>query len=220
MVKRGKSRRGSRNSRGKSRARASVRPAGGVQPQAAAPVAADGSSKKGAGRPHGTVKVKTGASCDRELAAAIDNARSLRSKKRSHSLAGRATEDSAGSTAVPTKRSSAVWVNHDNNDVGESTMSSASSNSNESWNARSSLPKAAPGPPPLAPIKIKSDPIKLDPDKFIPRLIDVSPANRREALVGVSPLDWSSDDVAQFLTVNDCSAYYENFLKWTTTNHS
>lgn len=49
--------------------------------------------------------------------------------------------------------------------------------------------------------------------KQIPRLIDVSAANRREALSGVVPLEWTSQDVAQFLRVNDCSAYCDTFTK-------
>lgn len=49
--------------------------------------------------------------------------------------------------------------------------------------------------------------------KRIPRLIDVSAANRREALSGVAPLEWTSEDVAQFLRVNDCTAYCDTFTK-------
>ena len=49
--------------------------------------------------------------------------------------------------------------------------------------------------------------------KCIPRLIDVGPAQRREALVGVLPLDWSQQDVAQFLKNNDCAAYSTYFTE-------
>lgn len=49
--------------------------------------------------------------------------------------------------------------------------------------------------------------------KRIPRLIDVSAAHRREALSGVAPLEWNSQDVAQFLRVNDCTAYCDTFTK-------
>ena len=47
--------------------------------------------------------------------------------------------------------------------------------------------------------------------KRIPRLIDVSAAQRREALSGVTPLEWTTQDVAQFLRVNDCTAYCDTF---------
>lgn len=50
-------------------------------------------------------------------------------------------------------------------------------------------------------------------EKKIPRLIDVSAGNRREALAGVQPLDWTTEDVAQFLRVNDYTAYCESFTK-------
>jgi len=40
----------------------------------------------------------------------------------------------------------------------------------------------------------------------------MSPALRREALANVSPLDWNPQDVAQFLRVNDCSAYCDAFV--------
>lgn len=53
--------------------------------------------------------------------------------------------------------------------------------------------------------------------KRIPRLIDVSAAHRREALSGVEPLEWSSQDVAQFLRVNDCAAYCDTFTKAVST---
>ncbi|XP_046634887.1 polycomb protein Sfmbt-like isoform X3 [Daphnia pulicaria] len=47
--------------------------------------------------------------------------------------------------------------------------------------------------------------------KRIPRLIDISAALRREALSGVSPLEWTTQDVAQFLRVNDYTAYCDTF---------
>lgn len=53
--------------------------------------------------------------------------------------------------------------------------------------------------------------------KRIPRLIDVSAANRREALSGVTPLEWTPQDVAQFLRVNDCTAYCDTFTKAVST---
>lgn len=53
--------------------------------------------------------------------------------------------------------------------------------------------------------------------KRIPRLIDLSAANRREALSGVTPLDWTPQDVAQFLRVNDYTAYCDNFTKSVST---
>lgn len=43
-------------------------------------------------------------------------------------------------------------------------------------------------------------------DKRIPRL------DRKGALVGVDPTDWSCQDVAQFLRVNDCAAHCEAFV--------
>lgn len=49
--------------------------------------------------------------------------------------------------------------------------------------------------------------------KKVPRLIDVSAVNRREALAGVQPLEWTTDDVAKFLRVNDYTAYSEAFTK-------
>lgn len=49
--------------------------------------------------------------------------------------------------------------------------------------------------------------------KKIPRLIDITPGNRREALAGVTPLEWTTEDVAQFLRANDYTAYCEAFTK-------
>lgn len=48
--------------------------------------------------------------------------------------------------------------------------------------------------------------------KHIPRLIDLNTlAQRREALSGVTPLEWTTQDVAQFLRVNDCAHYCNKF---------
>lgn len=45
--------------------------------------------------------------------------------------------------------------------------------------------------------------------KVIPRLVDNSSAS----LGDLNPNDWDVDDVAQFLKVNDCAAYCDNFAK-------
>lgn len=49
---------------------------------------------------------------------------------------------------------------------------------------------------------------------YIPRLIDATSVTGNEIERGVlNPSEWTVDDVVQFLKVNDCSAYSENFIK-------
>ena len=49
--------------------------------------------------------------------------------------------------------------------------------------------------------------------KRIPRLMGASPAERREALQGVTPMDWTTADVYHFLRINDCVQYSDIFSK-------
>ena len=49
--------------------------------------------------------------------------------------------------------------------------------------------------------------------KRIPRLMGASPAEKREALQGVSPLEWTTADVSHFLRINDCASYSETFSR-------
>lgn len=70
-------------------------------------------------------------------------------------------------------------------------------------------PTAAATPKPPTPPATSAD---AGARKTIPRLIDVAPAQRREALVGVAPLEWSVHDVVHFLRVNDCAACCDAFL--------
>lgn len=49
--------------------------------------------------------------------------------------------------------------------------------------------------------------------KRIPRLMGASPAERREALQGVTPMDWTTADVSHFLRINDCVQYSDTFSK-------
>lgn len=54
--------------------------------------------------------------------------------------------------------------------------------------------------------------------KYIPRLIDSSLPIHAENGV-LNPSEWTSQDVVQFLEVNDCSAYSDNFIKQVRTLH-
>ena len=92
-----------------------------------------------------------------------------------------------------------------------------SASSNESWNSSLSSSSAiivasmaSPVPPAL--IARSGGSTSTGSTKTIPRLMDMSPALRREALANVSPLDWNTQDVAQFLRVNDYSAYCDAFV--------
>lgn len=98
----------------------------------------------------------------------------------------------------------------DNEDA-EMSNSSFGSPTNESWKSRSVPSTSAIVPKALE--NGATSEFKDGSSKRIPRLIDVSAANRREALSCVAPLEWTSDDVAQFLRVNDCTAYCDTFTK-------
>ena len=101
------------------------------------------------------------------------------------------------------------------NDEVDVTISPLNSPSNESWKAR-------PTPTPVT-VQKASEAVEESTSKtgkIIPRLIDVSTANRREALTGATPLEWTTQDVATFLRVNDCANYCDTFTKGVSIFHS
>ena len=142
----------------------------------------------------------------------LDSSRSLRPRKRT-----------LGETEAPTTPAShppkhdpaaSTW---DGNDDAESAVemillpTDTSILKDESWgNAPTPSP---PTPPPASPPPPPPPPPAPVDNKRIPRLIDVAPAHRREALVGVVPLDWTVQNVAHFLKTNDCTAYSSAFTE-------
>ncbi|KAK4018260.1 hypothetical protein OUZ56_000323 [Daphnia magna] len=106
------------------------------------------------------------------------------------------------------QRSSRRKTDTEDADISNSSFGSPM---NESWTSRSVPPTSA-----IVQKVLENGSTGESKDgngKRIPRLIDVSAANRREALSGVAPLEWTSEDVAQFLRVNDCTAYCDTFTK-------
>ena len=234
VVKKG--RKPSRSSRGRPRGRPSVRLSSSNLP-APSEVAADNKMTnpspsaeiRGPGRPPGRLRVKVESSQQRQ---SLDSSRSLRPRKRALG-----ETDAAASSPSPVppppdppkrnpaaRRSAPSAWNGDEEVDGAVEMillpTDTSIFDDKSWNTRSLLPSAAPTcspPPPLPPaplppalVAIKTEPVD---DKRIPRLIDVAPAHRREALVGVLPLDWTVPNVAHFLKTNDCTAYCAAFTE-------
>lgn len=137
-----------------------------------------------------------------------ESPRSLRSRN-AQNQSFPSSADEAPASANNQLRTSKRKTENDEADLSHTSIGSPNA---ESLKTRSLTPSSAPTVHKL-PENATSNEVANSSGKRIPRLIDVSLTNRREALNGVTPLDWTSLDVAQFLRVNDCAAYCDTFSK-------
>ena len=212
MAKRGRKNRGSR---GRPRGRPSARPSSTNLSQTA-PLdspsdktetpsdRADGG--RGPGRPPGRHRAVK----NEPQRKSLDSARSLRPRKRTLGEA----DASAMPDSHPPKREPAasLWDGDDDAESAVEMILLPTDLKEETWNAAlTPSPPTPPPPTPPPPSSLPPAPPAPADNKRIPRLIDVAPAHRREALVGVLPLDWTVQNVAHFLKTNDCTAYSTAF---------
>merc|ERR1740128_1317846 len=212
VAKRGRKNRGSR---GRPRGRPSARPSSTNLSQTA-PLdspsdktetpsdRADGG--RGPGRPPGRHRAVK----NEPQRKSLDSARSLRPRKRTLGEA----DASAMPDSHPPKREPAasLWDGDDDAESAVEMILLPTDLKEETWNAAlTPSPPTPPPPTPPPPSSLPPAPPAPADNKRIPRLIDVAPAHRREALVGVLPLDWTVQNVAHFLKTNDCTAYSTAF---------